>query len=248
LLSSGRPEEALEWLSSAVTLSLNGQFLLGAVYANLEEFRRAVNVYKHIVKQHPQQLKAWRLLADAATWDKDYPLGIHIYKQLLARAPKDDSLRIALANAYLWSGEHQRALDIYVSILRKSPDRYDLWVSLVSAAAGEDVHISQDATELLMQVSAARENWPDDVNFKYGMSDALFRFGDDHGALQLLHELLRENPTDLEIKRRVGDTLHRQGRYEEAEQIYGSLLKGRTLDQATKPRPTRTRNVTVQAN
>jgi tetratricopeptide (TPR) repeat protein len=247
LLSAGRPEEALEWLNRAVSLSLNGQFLLGAIYSNLEAFDRAVNVYKHIVKQHPGQLKGWRSLADAATWSKDYRLGIHIYKQLLDRAPKDESLQIALANAYLWSGQHQRALDMYVEILNRSPDRYDLWVSLMNAAAGEDVEIGPAATRLLGRIAATRENWPDNANFKRGMADALFRFGEDRRAMSLLRELLRENPTNIEVQRQVGDSLHRHGRYKEAEQIYDSLLKRGTPDRSSQPRTrSGTRNVTLQ--
>ena len=62
LLSASRPREALQWLTEAPGLTLDGEFLLGAIYTNLEAYRRAVGVYRSIVERHPKQLKAWRLL------------------------------------------------------------------------------------------------------------------------------------------------------------------------------------------
>lgn len=246
LLSAGRPEEALEWLSRVAQLSLEGEFLLGSVYSNLQEFDRAVNVYKQIVREEPRQLKGWRLLADAAARAKNYRLSLHIYHQLLARAPNDESLLVATANAYLWSGQHQRALDTYVDILRRSPDRYDLWIALVQAAAGEGVVIGVDAARFLRRIAAESKKWPNDDNFKLGMSNALFEIGEDRRARALLYELLRKSPDDPELRRRIGDSLHRSGRFEDAEQIYSSLLRQSDIPARSSQRRAKTRNVLLQ--
>ena len=164
LLSASRPNEALQWLNQAPKLSLDGEYLLGAIYTNLEAFRRAASIFEDIVKRHPKQLRAWRLLADNASWAKDYRTGIHIYKQLLLRAPQDESLRIALADAFLWSGEHQLALDIYYDILRASPDRYDLWSNFVQAATGEG-RVSPGVQKILQSIVSTKSEWPHEFNF-----------------------------------------------------------------------------------
>ena len=224
LLSASRPQEALEWLVQAPSLSLDGEFLLGAIYSNVESYHRAVAVYKSVVKRHPEQLKAWRLLADNASWAKDYRTGIHIYKQLLLRAPEDESLLIALADAWLWSEEHQLALDIYFEILRDAPERYDLWARFVQAATGE-VEMTEAMQRMLKSIIATRQDWPDDFRFRLSMVDALVRVGDDAGAVSLLQELLSQAPQDRELRRRLADEFHRLGRYQEAEQLYQELLE-----------------------
>lgn len=257
LLSAARPKEALTWLNRAAELSLDGEYLLGAVYSNLEEFDRAVNVYKHIVKERPRQLKAWRLMADAATWAKDYRLGIHLYKQLLSRAPDDESLQIGLANAYLWSGQYQRALNLFVTVLRKSPDRYDLWIAVVNAAAGDEqsdpVQLNQEARRLLQRIASSRRFWPDNRDFKRGMAEALFRYGDRGRAMAMMRELIAADPSDRKLLRTMADALHEQGEYEEAERYYNLLLRNQStserLPREVRSRPNRrTRNATLEVS
>ena len=224
LLSASRPKEALQWLLQASPLSLDGEYLLGAIYSNLQAYDRAVEVYKAIVKPHPEQLKAWRLLADNASWAKDYRTSIHIYKQLLLRAPEDESLRIALADAWLWSEQHQLALDIYFDILQEAPDRYDLWARFVQATTG-DVRINDAMQGMLQSIVATRQDWPDEFDFRLSMVDALLRLGDDTGAISLLQELRQRNPEDRRVRRRLADELHRVQRYQDAEHLYEGLLQ-----------------------
>lgn len=234
LLSASRPQEALTWLNQAPQLSLDGEYLLGAIYSNLEAFARAVKVYENIVNRYPKQLRAWRLLADNATWSKDYRTGIHVYKQLLLRAPDDESLRIAFADACLWSGKHQIALDIYFDILSASPDRYDLWANFVRAATG-DVRVTSGVQNLLQSIVLTRKDWPSDFNFRLSMVDALIRLGNDQSAISLLHELMQQHPKDRVLRRRLADELHRLKRFQDAEVIYDGLLKD-----SRPPEPTRT--------
>ena len=236
LLSASRPEEALEWILQAPTLSLDGEYLLGAIYSNVNAFSRAVQVYKDIVQRHPKQLKAWRLLADNASWAKDYRTGIHIYKQLLLRAPEDESLRVALADAWLWSEKHQLALDVYFDILQNTPDRYDLWARFVQAASG-DVQITPAMQRVLRTIVDTRQDWPDEFPFRLSMVDALVRLGDERGTISLLRELLQQRPNDRGLRRRLADELHRLKRFEEAEDLYQSLL--RDTERRRQPQPAR---------
>ena len=243
LLSASRPREALDWINRAEHLSLAGEYLLGAIYSNLESFDRAVHVYTSIVKRVPEELRAWRLLADNASWDKDYPTGIHIYKQLLVRSPGDESLRIALADAYLWSGEKRLAFEIYYSILSQSPDRYDLWANFVRSATS-DLSIPESAEKLLSSIVATRQNWPTNFDFRVSMVDALVRLGNDREAISLLRELLEVQPDNRNLRRRLADELHRLQHYEEAEQIYRQLLhENQAIPRRTTPKALRTRVV-----
>ena len=240
LLAAERPQESLNWLLRDNELTLGGEYLLGAIYAKLSRFDQARSVYMSIVKRYPDDLKAWRLLAEVSTWAQDYETAIHIYLQLLERDPDSEPLRIGLANAYLWSGRHQLAIQIYTKELTKNANRYDLWESFVHAATRKDVTLSNESYRLLVQIVHAQNRWPKNYAFRLTMVDGLFKVGNEKPAMMLLYSLLVERPHDRKLRRRYADELHRLGHYRQADRIYAELLKSRPVEQSQKKNDVRT--------
>ncbi len=235
LLSAGRPQEALKWLQRTRKLTLEGRFLLGGIYANLKQFREASDVYRQIIADHPNEVRAYRELADVSTWGKDYRTAIHVYRQLLRWQPDSESLHIRLGTAYLYGGRHPLALELFAKVLERNPERYDLWPMLVYAAAGKDVVASLRARELLETISASREHWPRDGNFRHSLMEALFRMERHAEGLKLLREIVAEDAHDKAMRRRLADELHRIGQFAEAENHYQLLLNGELRHAETKP-------------
>ena len=234
LLSAGRPRKALMWIRKSDELTLNGQYLLAAIHANVKDFHSASNTYRAIIATHPEEWRAYRELAQVSAWGKDFRTAIYVYRQLLQRNPNSEVLQVGLANTYLWSKQYDKALQLYTPVLNRTPKRYDLWPSFVEAASAEGVEASAAARKLLAMIVQRRANWPKDLTFRRAMMESLFRMEMEEDAMRMLQELLRASPRDPALRRRIADELHRQGEYAEAEKHYDVLLSLQKSGRATK--------------
>ena len=222
------------WIRKSDELTLNGQYLLAAIHANVKDFHSASNTYRAIIATHPEEWRAYRELAQVSAWGKDFRTAIYVYRQLLQRNPNSEVLQVGLANTYLWSKQYDKALQLYTPVLNRTPKRYDLWPSFVEAASAEGVEASAAARKLLAMIVQRRANWPKDLTFRRAMMESLFRMEMEEDAMRMLQELLRASPRDPALRRRIADELHRQGKYAEAEKHYDVLLSLQKSGRATK--------------
>jgi putative PEP-CTERM system TPR-repeat lipoprotein len=120
LLTSGNPRGAVAELKAASSLKSNSEQILlplGAALSALNQEDSAIEVFKSILKENPQSIKAIDGLTKALIAEKRYTAAIAELKN----APPDEVLQLNLAVAYSKNGNTDESLKVLSAIIKQHP-------------------------------------------------------------------------------------------------------------------------------
>jgi tetratricopeptide (TPR) repeat protein len=120
LLSSGNLRRAVTELRTASNLKPNSERILlplGAALSELDRQDSAIEVFREILKENPQSIKAIDGLTKALIAEKRYTAAIAELKN----APPDEVLQLNLAVAYSKNGNTDDALKVLSAIIKQHP-------------------------------------------------------------------------------------------------------------------------------
>lgn len=232
-----RPAEALAMLQG-LELETEDKFLLAGVYAMLERFDDAVNVYREIAAEAPNDPRVDELLADAHTWNRDHATAVRLYRQLVERDPDNKGLRLKLAQAMLYNRQYDDAVTLFAPLIDPESTDWSVWRDYVDAAAGAS-SLTLEERELVNTLSQRR-----DELFEAGQSRLVRRLADVYveqaspdEAILILQRMLALNPDDRDARLLLADILHDQGLFDRAELHYEILVRNMRATGGVAPSP-----------
>lgn len=183
-------------------------------------FDEAVAAYQEILTRHPVDIDVRVALARVRSWQRQWAESERLYRAVLDEDAKNVEARRGLADTLAWSGRPAEALPLYEAVYSDTNEaeleqRIHTLRSDLEAAALADLRASLDG-----QVTRARQHaWHQ--NFTE--------------AERMYRSILSQEPSHLEAKQGLADTLYWSGRYADALHLYEEVY-GATNDPALLPR------------
>ncbi len=93
---------------------------------------RAIELYKELLAEKPQDSEARMGLARVYSWTRRYAEAKGEYKYVLQRKPKSIEARVGLARVNSWQGNYDEAISAYREILKENPKNTEARVGLIN--------------------------------------------------------------------------------------------------------------------
>ena len=221
LVKGGERERGLKLIDTGEQ-SVEDLRLLASIYASEQRFDLAMATYRRLLAVHGDDVLALRGLADNAFWAHDFALAAQTYRAVAERLPNDDSLPDRVAESLLFGREFTLALEAYTAQLQRHPDRTELWPNFLAAATGSRAWRETDRR--VLDTIFHKRVACTDIAFQRALLGAVATHGERRQLIPLLEAALVTVPTDANLRLRLADALHDQGRFAEAELHYAWLL------------------------
>jgi uncharacterized protein (TIGR02996 family) len=210
----------------------------------LERFDDAVNVYREIAVEAPNDPRANELLADAHTWNRDHATAVRLYRRLLERDPGNEMLRLKLAQAMLYNRQYDDAVSLFAPLINPESTDWALWRDYIDAAAGA-TSLTPDERALVNALNQRRDELiaADQTRLVRRLADVYIEQASPDEAILILQRMLALNPDDRDARLRLADILHDQGDFDRAELHYEILIRKTPATGGAAPSPRE--NVTV---
>lgn len=120
-----------------------------------------------------------------------------------------------IAQSYLNSGRYELAIPIMENLCRQYPSNQSYYQTLLQAY----LTISQlEAADSLNRM--VRQYHPDDLQFDIDHGNILYRKGEHQEAFEIWQEVIRKNPTQMNLYTEVADAMIQNRLMDEAIQVY----------------------------
>ena len=96
------------------------------------EYAKAIEFYREILKEDPENYQATRELAQVYSWNKEYDKSIQYYDKLLSKNSKNYDALLGKAQVLSWKGEYNKAEDLYTKVIEAVPDYLDAYLGLAN--------------------------------------------------------------------------------------------------------------------
>ncbi len=152
-------------------------------------------------------------LAQASILGGDYQSAIRLYQRQIAKAPKNLTHHLKLAETLVNAGAYDEATQAYRKAIRVEPTSPAPWVGLgkISLRRAKPY----EAFDHFLQASARDQQSSEALN---GMAVSRDYQGRHKEAQTLYHQLLEQQPYDLQIKSNIGLSMALEGRSSQAIQ------------------------------
>ena len=140
LVANERYGEALAYYRRAIANSAQDSLLLelASAAAAADSLALLETVTRQYVARHPTDTDALLRVAQAYTWQQDYPRALSLYSELIAQQPSWIEARRERANVLLWSGRNDdaaRELEVLLSMRPGDASAHKLLGDLASYRA-----------------------------------------------------------------------------------------------------------------
>jgi len=224
---TGNRKEAARILNIAAKFNPNDpviQELLADSYYSLQDYARAENLYREVLKvKSSRDLK--RKLAEVLIWQKKYSDGIPILENVYNEDRNDCKVSGLLADAYLWTGEYKKSIIIYKKLHALFPHNEDIVLGLAKAFG-----YSKDYESATLLLEGLKKKYKDDDAFKYAYATILESNQKLNEAKSLYLELLEKKQGDSDLKFRIAEISAWTKDYPAAIGYYRELLAGSIKD------------------
>ncbi len=168
------------------------------------EFDEAVGLYRDILTRHPVDLDMRVALARVWSWQKRFQESERLYREVLVEAPTHVDAIHGLADILAWSDRRAEALPLYEAVYSQTHDAEV--AKRIEGVKAELQAASRAALEA--QVAKAREQ----------------AWGHQYDeAIRQYRAVLSQDPTHVEAKQGLADTLYWSRRYPEALVLYNEV-------------------------
>ena len=144
---------------------------------------------------------------------------IPYYVKALSFAPKNLKAQTELAYSYMWDWKFQKAIDVFSQILKEHPGDIKIELSLADCYA---YTLQFDSSIALMNGIIHKTK---DLDMKMHLAEIYLWAQMPQKAVELLQEILKESPGDMQVEMLLGKALYYAGDNEEASRIFEILLK-----------------------
>lgn len=198
--------------------------LLAESYIASGQHERAIELYRTILEEDPDGLKARKNLADLLSWEKKFEEAIEEYEKVLRLDPDDADVKASLARVLFWKGDLDEAETFLREALEREPDETEKRVLLGRVLAGKNKF--NEALEYLEDGTIPEER------ILYGQ--ALLYAGKPQKALNVLKHVLKGDPEDEKALLAVAEYYVHTREYDRAIEIYRGILQENKSDEARK--------------
>jgi predicted Zn-dependent protease len=228
LARQGHPKEAIEQLTTAVTLEPDppnpgAQAQAFRALARLERSSDPAAAKEHLLaalKLGPEQPDDVLLTAEIAAANEDDETAEAAYRRVLARQPESSAATAGLVHLLIKQKKYAGAEPLLRAALVRDPDDPALNSQLASVLTYEDKN--DEAVAVLERLHRLE---PEDPLIGGMLADAYTRNGTPEKAGAILDELVKKHPQNADLLSARGDNLLEQHRYPEAIEAFQAALK-----------------------
>ena len=228
LARQGHPQEALEQLTTAVTLQPDppnpgAQAQAFRALARLERATDPGAAKEHLLaalRLGPEQPGDLLLTAEIATANDDDETAEAAYRKVLATQPESSEATAGLAHLLLKQKKYVEAEPLLRSAIARDPDDPALNSQLASTLTYEG---KQD--EAITVLEKLHRLKPDDPLIGGMLADAYTQKGEPEKGDPILVDLVNKNPKNADLLSARGENLLQQHRYPEAITALQAALK-----------------------
>lgn len=166
---------------------------LGELYTWNQQWDEAIETFRKLTVDQPDNLVALRELGNAQAGAKRLADAAATLRAYLARSP-DTGVRLSLANVLSWSANFADAITMYQQILQSEPDNFGAALGLAQALAWQGKH-----EEALEQFDALLARRPGNREALLGKAQVLYWTGNLEKSLVVLETMRETWPQDREI-------------------------------------------------
>ncbi|GEM_PF-4817411 len=195
------------------------------ILMSMNRYEEASNEAASILALDPEQVEVALLRGEAYLWMKQYGSAQEALLKLEERNPVP-LVQKRLAQSYLWDEKPNQAL-IWFRMLDPASMQDPEVVHGYAEALSQQAQISEEELNSVLIIHTYLEQNPDQTwppTMLAAMSRVLTRSGDPEKAVGLLQSVVATLPDDLNLRMELADLLHAQGRFEEADELYQSIL------------------------
>ncbi|WP_187426617.1 tetratricopeptide repeat protein [Geothermobacter ehrlichii] len=201
---------------------LDGHLFLGGLYFNLRDYRLAAAHFAEAARIAPEREAVWLHLGLSYFRLGEHDKAVEVFKNFLDKKPDSAAGLVQLARSYRAAERFDEAETAYQHLIDLQPDHPVGYLEL-----GEML-IEQGnfaAAERVFRLGVDRVGQPNLL--RHRLVGILVRQQRPDEALDLLDVLLRDNPDDLEAKRKTGLLLLEKGDWSRAARAFRQVLERR---------------------
>ncbi|MFI5389804.1 MAG: tetratricopeptide repeat protein [Bacteriovoracales bacterium] len=223
LIKSGQVEKAKKVLEDFYNghkmPDPNVGLVLAGFYLSNGQKERARKIYEEVGKRM-EGPEAYILLAKTYADEKNYPKAESILVNSLKRFKKHPQLSAYLAGLYLIQKKEQKAMDQLEKILKSNPEYEDAALSL--AAIYENKGNSKRAIKIYKDFL---KKVPESYTALSNLVRIYLAQDNDIETLDYLEKLSSLDPSNLNLKVKLGILYNKMKRYEDAKGIFKEILE-----------------------
>lgn len=220
LIKSGDPAAAIAHLQAALEMGESRQLaeaLLGLAFERTGKIDEAFAAYTRVIERESTNHLAREGRARILEQKGELTRAAEDYSIAYRQQPSPD-LALRLAQLYRRAGQPQAAVQIYRSLIRDKPDQMSLRVDLARAMVENNQ--AEEAVKEIEPVLAAN---PDSPKLLLLVGDLAFKDKPDVAA-GYYRRALAANPADNDTRVKLGATLVRAQKYEEALPVLNEAI------------------------
>jgi tetratricopeptide (TPR) repeat protein len=161
----------------------------------LDQFNHAIEEYKSLLKDDPQNLEGWFQLGNLYYGTGQDKEAIDSYNKVLELEPKHIKTLTQLGNLSYDSSRYQQATDYYQQVLEQNPELTDVRVDMATM-----YHRLKKTDEALKQLREAIERDPQHAMARVNLGIVLKNGKQDYqGAISVWQEFLEKFPDHPQV-------------------------------------------------
>lgn len=193
--------------------------ILGGVYTALEKKEEAFAVYKQIHKDHPKSEEACIFLSKQYSMREKREEAINVLAQCQKRAPKKAVFSYYMGKTAVQFGMHERALKYFTAASKIDPNFYQAVLAL-----GLFKEEKKDFESALAIYKKFLSRVPDSFPVLSRAVQIMFALGKMDEVIPFAERLTTIDPSDLNLKVRLGILYTDHKRYDDAKGIFKEIL------------------------
>lgn len=193
---------------------------LGSAYQRMGDTERAINAYEEILKKDPKNVNALKFVGDCYRRAKETDKAIAAYQKVMKLSPQDPRPYFLLGAVYEESGQDGKAEQVFQDAQQFKRYIGEAWSNLGAIAFRRG-----DLSKATWYLSRAVQKAPTRPKGHYNYALLLSAKKERDKALDELRIAGDLDPQDAEIRYLAGVILLRQGRLDEAKQMFEEALK-----------------------
>ena len=210
----------LERITQLAPEDLEVRLDLGSAYQRMGDTGRAIGAYEDVLKKDPRNVQALKFAGDCYRRAKEPDKAIAAYQKVMKLAPADPRPYFLLGAVYQESGNDNKAEQVFQDAQQFKRYLGEAWTNLGAIAFRRG-----DLSKATWYLSRAVVKAPSRPKGHYNYALLLSAKKERDKALDELKIAGDLDPTDAEIRYLAGVILLRQGRLDDAKQMFEEALK-----------------------
>jgi Flp pilus assembly protein TadD len=212
--------QELERVSQIAPEDLDVKLDLGSAYQRMGATDKAIGAYEEVLKKEPRNLQALKFVGDCYRRAKEPDKAIAAYQKVMKLSPSDPRPYFLLGAVYEETGNDGKAEQVFQEAQQFKRYLGEAWTNL-----GAIAYRRGDLSKATWYLSRAVVKAPTRPKGHYNYALLLSAKKERDRALDELKIAGDLDPEDAEIRYLAGVILLRQGRLDEAKQMFEEALK-----------------------